>query len=215
MGTGHWPLWDLRIRTPRLELRPVREQEMAALVDLALEGIHDPEDMPFLQPLTDAPSPELERTSYQYYLRNWAEWSVESWALQFAVYEGDDCVGTQALMGRRFPVRRVVTTGSWVGRAHQGRGIGKEMRAAVLHLAFEWLGAHRAETEAFEDNDASLGVTAALGYRPNGDGIEARRDVAARVLRFAMDRDDWECTRRDDIRVHGVGTEVLDQFGLA
>ena len=39
------------------------------------------------------------------------------------------------------------------------------MRAAVLHLAFDGLGARRAVSDAFEDNPGWLGVSRKLGYR--------------------------------------------------
>lgn len=65
---------------------------------------------------------------------------------------------------------REVHTGSWLGRRYQGQGIGTQMRAAVLHLALDGLGAQRAVSAAFEDNPASLGVSRKLGYRD--DGIE-------------------------------------------
>lgn len=155
MAHPHWPLWDLRIRTPRLELRTLREQEMADLVEVIDGGLHDPATMPFLHPFTDVPPPQREREAYQHYWRSWATWTPEQWHLQFATYQDGRCVGTQSLEATRFPTLRTVRTGSFVGRADQGRGIGKEMRAAVLHLAFAGLGAARAETEAFDDNAAS------------------------------------------------------------
>ena len=48
-----WPLFDLVVRTPRLELRLPREEEFAAIVDLVDAGIHDPATMPFFVPWTD------------------------------------------------------------------------------------------------------------------------------------------------------------------
>ena len=116
-------------------------------------------------------------------------------------------------MAKQFPIRRVVDTGSWVGREFQGRGIGKEMRAAVLHFAFEGLGAVRAQTEAFADNPASQRVTESLGYRPDGGGINVQRDHPQRILRYALERDDWAPTRRDDITIEGLDG-ALDMFGL-
>ena len=214
MAHPHWPLWDLRIRTPRLELRTLREQEMADLVEVIDGGLHDPATMPFLHPFTDVPPPRREREAYQHYWRSWATWTPEQWHLQFATYQDGRCVGTQSLDATRFPVLRTVRTGSFVGRADQGRGIGKEMRAAVLHLAFAGLGAARAETEAFDDNAASQRVTESLGYRPNGEEWVMRRDQPGRVLRYVLDRADWEPRRRDDITVEGLGPEALDQFGL-
>jgi RimJ/RimL family protein N-acetyltransferase len=214
MPHPHWPLWDVRIRTPRLELRTLREQEMADLVGVVDGGVHDPATMPFLQPFTDVEPVQRSRESYRFYFRNWAEWSVDAWHLLFAVYEDDVCVGTQGVEATRFPVLRTVRTGSFLGLPHQGRGLGKEMRAAVLHLAFAGLGARRAETEAFEDNVASRRVTESLGYRPNGDRWVVRRGQPARCEGYALDRQVWERDRRDDIEVEGLGPEALAMFGL-
>ena len=152
MTHPHWPLWDLRIRTPRLELRPVRESEMADLSELIDGGIHDPATMPFLIPFTDAPNPQRAHDSYRFWMGCWAGWSVESWRLVLAAYSDGRCVGSQDVQATDFPTLRTVTTGSWLGLPHQGHGLGREMRAAVLQLAFEGLGAQRAATEAFEDN---------------------------------------------------------------
>ncbi len=214
MAHPHWPLWDLRIRTPRLELRTLREQEMSDLVAVIDGGLHDPATMPFLFPFTDAENPQRAHDAYRHYFRSWANWSPDEWHLQFAVYEGATCVGTQALDAARFPLVRTVGTGSFLGLPHQGRGIGREMRAAVLQLAFDGLGAERAVTSAFEDNLASQHVTVALGYRPNGDEVVPRRDGTGRVLRYVLDRDDWAPRRRDDVVVEGLSPEVLEMFGL-
>ena len=91
-----------------------------------------------------------------------------------------------------FPVLRTFETGSWLGLAHQGRGIGKEMRAAVLHFGFAGLGGLRAETAAYHDNHSSLGVTRSLGYQDDGTEIKVRRGRRDHHLRFKMERADWE-----------------------
>jgi RimJ/RimL family protein N-acetyltransferase len=214
-----WPLWDICIRTARLELRPVREADVSDLVDLAARGIHDPATMPFLTPFTDLPSPERERSSLQFYAGAWANWSVDRWVLPLVARADGTCVGTQSVEAEDFVVRRTVTTGSWLGSAHQGQGLGTEMRAGALALAFAGLGAVSAETGAFEDNTASLRVTSSLGYRPNGWAWAVRRGERGRVLKFVLERADWEQRRRGDtalegIGVEGLGPEALDQFGL-
>jgi RimJ/RimL family protein N-acetyltransferase len=108
------------------------------------------------------------------------------------------------VLATRFALLRTVKTGSWVGLGQQGRGIGKEMRAAVLHFAFAGLGALRAETAAFEDNAASLTVTRSLGYRPNGDDVRPQRDCPGRQLRFTLSDEEWELRRRHDIEIDGL-----------
>lgn len=57
-----WPLFDLVLRTPRLESRPPTDTDLMELVAVVRSGIHDPSWMPFLVPWTDLPSPELERS---------------------------------------------------------------------------------------------------------------------------------------------------------
>jgi RimJ/RimL family protein N-acetyltransferase len=121
-----------------------------------------------------------------------------------------EVVGTQGVQASSWSVLREVGTGSWLGAAHQGRGIGTEMRAAVLHLAFAGFGAVRATTGAWEDNPSSLTVTRRLGYRPNGDVRSVRKGEAVSMQRFVMHRDDWERTRRDDIEL--VGAEAVAEL---
>jgi RimJ/RimL family protein N-acetyltransferase len=69
--------------------------------------------------------------------------------------------------GRTITALGTVGTFSWLGPGYRGRGLGTEMRAAVLHLAFAGLGAREAASEAFTDNHASNRVSQALGYEPS------------------------------------------------
>ena len=201
----HWPLFDLRIQTPRLELRYVEDDIAAGLMTLAAtDGVHDPDFMPFSTPWTRLEEPHLQQEGMRFYWRTRADTSPAHWMLPMAVFEDGTLVGMQDLKGVQFSLTRKVLTGSWLGRSHQGKGIGKEMRSAVLHLAFEGLGAHAAETSAFADNPASLGVTRALGYQENGWYLDAREGQQARHLRFIMSRADWEPRRRDDITIQGL-----------
>ena len=55
------------------------------------------------------------------------------------VSDGGSVAGVQGMLATDFAVNRQVSTGSWLGQAYHGRGIGKEMRAAILHLAFAGL----------------------------------------------------------------------------
>ncbi|HEY7199550.1 MAG TPA: GNAT family N-acetyltransferase [Candidatus Dormibacteraeota bacterium] len=204
MPHPYWPLFDLRIRTPRLELRLPDDGDLIDMARLAAAGIHADDSMPFNIPWTEQPSPELERGVLQWHWRNRAECGPGRWRLAFAVFEGDRMVGNQDMRAEEFATLRTVATGSWLGREHQGRGLGKEMRAAVLHLAFAGLGALIAQSSAFADNGPSIGVSRALGYADDGEELTARRGQASRHLRFRMERDEWERRRRDDIVLEGV-----------
>jgi RimJ/RimL family protein N-acetyltransferase len=208
MPHRYWPLFDLRVRTPTVELRYPDDDLLVDLATVAAQGIHDPSEMPFSVPWTDRPPGELERNTLQYHWRNRAAWTRSDWTCDFAVLVGGEPVGTQGMSANDFATRRWFDTGSWLSRRHQGRGIGKEMRAAVLHLGFAGLGAEYAATGAFEDNPASLGVTTSLGYEPNGETVEARRGTAARQLRFVMRRQVWETRRRDDIEIDGLDAAI-------
>jgi RimJ/RimL family protein N-acetyltransferase len=199
-----WPLFGLRIRTPRLTLSHPTDDELDALNAVIAEGIHDPSFMPFDIAWTDAPADIRPRQSLQHWWRTRASWEPDKWTLTMMVREGDAVVGVQDLMASDFSTRKEVMTGSWLGRKFQGKGIGKEMRAAILHLAFEGLGAERATSAAFEDNPASIAVSRALGYKENGDEIKIRRDKPSRSIRFLLTRSAWEERRRSDIQIEGL-----------
>ncbi len=47
-----WPLYDLELTSPRLLLRPIRDEDIPGLVDATLAGIHAADRMPFAYPWT-------------------------------------------------------------------------------------------------------------------------------------------------------------------
>ena len=204
MPHPHWPLFDLEVRTPRLTLRYVDDSLGTELATLAARGVHDPALMPFSIPWTDIEPPELERQAYRFWWRCRADTSPSQWHIVLAALTGDTVVGSTSLVSSEFPVTRTFETGSWLGREHQGRGLGKEMRHATLQLGFEGFRAEQATTGAFTDNPASLGVTRSLGYEPNGRLRHQRRGEVAETLQYRMSREHWATIRRDDISLHGV-----------
>lgn len=214
MRTPHWPLFDLAVRTPRLELRYPDDELALALADLTADPIHDPATMPFAVPWTDAPRDALPRNSLQHFWLCRASWTVDDWHCPMAVLADGQVVGVQALEAKRFPATGVVKTASWLTQRVQGRGVGKEMRAAILHLAFAGLGAATAMTSAFHDNLGSQGVTRALGYEPNGWTVEPRREGADRQLHYVLTRERWAQCRRDDIRIENL-EPCLALFGAS
>ncbi|MBN6055528.1 GNAT family N-acetyltransferase, partial [Nonomuraea sp. RK-328] len=165
--------------------------DLDELAERAAEGIHDPADMPFFQPWTDASPEERARGTVQYHFGRWAAWTPASWSCPLvAVFEGR-VVGVQELEAVDFAVTREVATGSWLGLRFQGRGIGTEMRRAVLHLAFDGLGAESAISEAYLDNHRSLGVSRKLGYRDDGLARNSRRGELGVQQRLRLDREHW------------------------
>jgi len=113
-----------------------------------------------------------------------------------------------------FAVLREVATGSWLGLEHQGEGIGTEMRAAVLHLAFAGLGAVSAISGAFSDNGASLGVSRKLGYAADGITREVRRGQAATTQRLRIDARAWRRNQTVPVTIDGL-EPCLPMFGLS
>ena len=182
------PLSGLRLRTPRLVLRLPTGDELEQLREVALAGVHPPEFMPFTIPWTD--EPELS-TFLEYHEMRRLEWRPEAWGLELGVWLEDEPAGVQAVLGEDFARTRRVDTGSWLGERFQRRGIGTEMRTAVLELAFRGLGAEVARSGAIDGNAGSLRVSEKLGYRIVGRSTASPRGVELPLTDVELRRDDW------------------------
>ncbi|GAB1688536.1 GNAT family N-acetyltransferase [Krasilnikovia sp. M28-CT-15] len=213
MINSHWPLFGLRLRTPRLELRVPDLDDLAALADRAAEGVHDPETQPFTNAWTDVEPDRRARGTLQWHWSMWGRWTPDEWSLNFVAVADGIVVGTQDVRASRFAALREVGTGSWLGRSHHGRGYGTEMRAAVLHLAFEGLGAEYATSAAFADNDASYGVSRKLGYADDGVDRHLVRDAVVVSRRLRLDRAGWAAARTVPVTIEGLAP-CLPMFGL-
>jgi len=163
-----WPLFGLRVETPRLVLRTATDDDLAGLADAAVAGIHEPDRMPFAAPWTDAAPDDLRRSLAQFHWRLRSQTRPDDWWLALAVEHDGELIGSQDVRGVHFADLRTVESGSWLTRSAQGRGLGTEMRAGMLQLAFDHLGAEWAESAASFWNTASLRVSEKLGYAPNG-----------------------------------------------
>lgn len=200
-----WPLFDLRVVTPRLELRGVTDELAHDLATLAADGVHDPATTPFVVEWTDLEPPDLERGVLQYHWRNRAELSPAAWTVSLAALVDGEVVGTIDLRAHEFGVLGQFETGSWLGRRHQSRGLGTEMRLAALHLGFDGFGAEWATTGAFVDNEASLAITRRLGYTEAGRRRTVSRGTARALVGYELHRYDFAGRlRRDDVTLHGA-----------
>lgn len=170
-----WPLFGLRVEAGPLSLTPVSDADIPALAGLATAGIHPPEAMPFSDPWTDAPAAELGRNTAAYYWRTRAGLTPASWTVDFAVRWHGEIVGVQGLSAKDYLVTRSCETGSWLGRTHQGKGIGTLMRQTICAFAFDHLDAQEITSSAWTDNPASLAVSAKAGYVKNGRHRQQRR----------------------------------------
>jgi RimJ/RimL family protein N-acetyltransferase len=187
-------LYRLRLRTPRLELRLGSEEELLELGRIAERGVHPPDEMPFSVAWTDAVgSPGFLDGFVDFHRQALATWSPEKWSLHLLVWANGTLVGTQGVVGEQFAKERRVATGSWLGREHQRQGIGTEMRAAVLELAFRGLGAQTAVSAWLEGNEGSRRVSAKLGYRETGTRTESPRGEPVVAHEVALGRSEWQC----------------------
>ena len=211
--SSRWPLADLRLRTPSLELRWPNLDDLEALADLAADGVHDPDVQPFTVAWTDVAPDQRALSTLQFHWSRWGSWQPSAWGLELVVLRDGHVVGTQGIGARDFAVLREVGTGSWIGRSYQGQGIGTQMRAAVLHLAFAGLGAEYAVSADFEDNAASLAVSRKLGYRDDGIDRHVVRGRPAVTRRLRLSRADWQAAQTIPVEVVGL-EPCLALFGL-
>jgi len=207
-----WPLFGLRLRTERLVLRMPTDDDVVELLEVAKAGIHLPDEMPFGIAWTTLEGVAFDRGFMQHYWRTRAAFTPEVWFLNFMVELDGRPIGAQSLGAEEFAIYRTVHTGSWLGLEHQGRGLGKEMRAAVLGFAFDGLDALVAESSAFVDNAASNGVSRALGYEENGVGSLAPQGVARPTQKFRMTADMWRSRPRPALGIEGLDG-IRDMFG--
>jgi RimJ/RimL family protein N-acetyltransferase len=158
----------VRIVAGPLELRGLSDDDLVELATLAERGVHPPDRMPFLFPWTDAPAADLARNTAQYHWRCRATFAPPKWELNLGVWRDGVLLGSQGVSTQDFLTTRTGETGSWLGQAHQGQGVGTAMRQAMCAFLFDFLDFTEITSGAFTDNPASLGVSRKVGYVENG-----------------------------------------------
>ncbi|HLK02117.1 MAG TPA: GNAT family protein [Streptosporangiaceae bacterium] len=207
-----WPLFGLTVRTSRLMLRLPCEQEIAELACLAGSGVHQPGERPFLTAWTAGGPRDRARFVLQEHWSQLGAWSVSAWRLGLGAFLGEQPLGIVTLRARDFPVVREVTTSSWLGLPHHGKGYGTEARTGLLTLAFDHLGADAALTEVFQDNHSSQGVSRKLGYEPDGISRDARGSEVVVSDRLRLTRHKWQSRPQASATVTGFA-ECRSMFG--
>ncbi len=209
-----YPLLNVKVTTPKLTLIGASDGLLERLVPVVRDGVVGPGQMPFDDPMSlyeDSPQREWKwlRAIWAGRARVAPQW----WRFYFVVMVDNNPVGMQDLIGVNFAALGTVSTFSWLQPSLRRRGVGTEMRSAILHLAFAGLDAREASSEAFADNDASNGVSRSLGYEPNGTTWATRRGNPALLAVWKLNRKRWEQSRRDDIQLTGVDA-CLPVLGL-
>lgn len=200
-----WPLFDLSIATPRLVMRLATDDELAELAEIADESIFaHSASMPFVLRWPYLPSPDRERSLYQWNTLSRATWQPQNWNLPLTAFLDGTPIGVQAMEAKNFGKLRVVETGSWLGANWQGKGLGTEMRAALVELAFAELDAAEAHSTARTDNPRSSAVSLKLGYVENGIAPALFGDEQGMEITLRLTRDAWEEHRHPGITVTGI-----------
>ncbi len=201
-----WPPFGLRIEAGPLVLRPITDDVLPELIELALSGIHDPERMPFSMPWTDAPADKLPTNYVQYEWSTRASWSQEHWNLQFAVEHLGQVAGVQTFFNSNYLVTRTGETGSWLAKKFHGQGIGTAMRRAMCAFVFDHLDAAEITSAAYADNLASNEVSRKVGYVPNGIFRKTRREGEWHPSQ------EWVLTRATFVRGVPIAASGVEPF---
>jgi RimJ/RimL family protein N-acetyltransferase len=195
----------------RLELRLPTEAELVELAHVAEQGVHPAEEMPFFTAWTDGVGkPGFVEEFIRFHLTQRKEWRPDNWHLLLGVWAEGELAGTQAA---ELTAPGTAETGSWIGLRFQRRGIGTEMRAAMLALLFDGLALETATSGALEGNVASVRVSEKLGYEPAGEGTASPRGKPVREEKFRLTRERWQSLERPPVEIEGL-EPCLPLFGL-
>ena len=210
VGGWSWPLHGIRLHTADLDLTVMTEADLPTLCALL------PDDLELNPHATtyaglDVPA-NRRAVRAQGYWRALGMWSPDDWALPFVVRSAGAVVGAQWLEGPDWRSDRTVDSSSWLVAGARGRGLGRQMRAAVLALAFGPLRAEAAISSAVVDNAPSLGVSRSLGYRDTHRSVLEHSGQTLQHVR--LDRATWDASGRSrHVVVEGVDP-ALPLFGL-
>lgn len=208
------PLFGLVLRTPRLELRFPTREELVELAGVARQGVHPPEEKPFLVTWTDnLDAPAFVEDFVAHHLELRSTWRPAAWSLELGVWADGSPIGVQGLRADGFGRQRMALSASWLALPQHRRGYGTEMRAAILELAFRGLGAVAAGSGALEGNVASARISAKLGYAEAGERRPLRGGEPVRERRFLLTRERWEQVERLPVEIAGL-EPCLPLFGL-
>jgi RimJ/RimL family protein N-acetyltransferase len=205
-----WPFFDLRIISGEVTMRGLSDADLPALLDALPDDL---EMNPANETFARLP-PEADRRR-QLVAEIWKHrgtWSPDAWCLDLAVEVEGRVVGVQALEGEQFPLLRTVDSFSWLATDVRGRGVANLMRAGVLTLAFEHLGAEIAVSSARTDNAASLAVSHRMGYRDNGLSRTNTPSGPFELQHLRLTREAWRDGGRS-AEVSGV-EPCLPWFGI-
>jgi len=207
-----YPPLGLVLRAGDLTLRPLADADLPEYAALIRRPIFEDPDSPQVFPWYRAEPETRVREALRFQWRLRSGISPAQWTLSFGVWAGGRLIGAQDVVAERFSERRTVSSGSWLTLDAHGNGYGKLMRQAMLVLAFDHLGAQRAESAAVVGNAASYGVSRACGYVENGTQISTLPGMRGEEQRFLITP---EQLRRPEVpvEVEGLTATLREMLG--
>lgn len=202
-----FPVMGLSIRTDRVELRLPTDKEIDTLAHKNISEVLTPDTQHFFRHTWNTlPSPELERQFIQHNWHTRASWQPDDWTLGMFVFLDNDPIGVIDITGREFSRSRTVVSGSWILPEYRGKGLGREIRAAIIGFAFSKLEAAECRSAADPDNVPSNKVSLSLGYVQDGtESVFGPSDGN----RYLLTRANW----KDDVEIQVAGfEECKDMF---
>ncbi len=201
-----YPPLNVRVATPQVELRGATDDLLEALAPLVAAGKAMADPPPWDDPCSfyePDPGTRVQRWMQSVW-RGRGTVRPDLWRLYFVVLVGGEPVGQQDLTGSNFDAFGTVESTSWVSTDFRRRGIGTEARRAILHLAFDGLGASEAHSQGAVDNVGSNAVSERLGYKPNGTAWATHEGKPVPGQRWLLDRATWQTQPCDDITMTGI-----------
>jgi RimJ/RimL family protein N-acetyltransferase len=204
---SEYPPFGLRLRAGDLTLRTLSDDDLPEYAELIRRPIFEDPASPQVFHWVRAEADARVRDALQYQWRLRTEVSPEKWTLPLGIWADGRLIGCQDIAAARFAQRRTVTSGSWLTVDAHGNGYGKLMRQAMLVLAFDHLGALRAESSAVVGNDASFAVSRACGYADNGTQMSSEPGPVTLQQRFLVTPERFRRPTQE-VQVEGV-TDAL------
>lgn len=204
--------FGLEITAGDLTMRLLRDEDLPEYAELLRKPIFEDESSDLVFPWYAVDADERVRRSVQFQWSLRSQCTTERWVLSFGVFVDGRLIGMQDINAEHFAVRRAIGTGSWLTLDEHGKGYGKLMRQAVLVVAFDHLGAERAETSAVVGNLRSYGVSRGAGYADNGTEVIEENGQRKVLQRFVVTP---ERLRRPkvSVQVTGLTPEVRELLG--
>lgn len=206
------PPFGLVVRAGDLTLRVLADADLPEYAALIRRPIFEDEGASYVFGWYRAEPDERVREALRFQWRLRSGLGPEEWTLPLGIWAGGRLLGVQDVAAERFAERRTVHSGSWLTRDAHGRGYGRLMRQAMLVLAFDHLGAERAESAAAVENHRSAAVSRACGYEDNGIQMSTEPGPVTLQQRFLVTPD---TLRRPDapVEVEGVTQELKALLG--